>query len=345
MKKILIGLLILILVSCGGAYFWYTSQFQPVSTDETVVLFEIPSGSTVNATAQRLENENLIKSALAFRIFVRLDDLSNLQAGYYEISPAMDMRTVAEKIFSGDAVFPDTITITFPEGKTLDEMAEILANQTIYTKEEILAVWDGEEFINQAVVDYWFVTEDVYNTDLKYSLNGYLFPDTYRFANDAVTPQEAGNTLLSEMDDVLTQRKDQIENSEWSVHQILTMASIVEYEARLDEDRPIIAGVFYNRLEANMPLQSCATLQMALGVHKQIYNSQDMAVNSPYNTYLISGLPVGPGNNPGEPSIDAALNPASHNYYYFLSDIYNDSKTYYSETYEEHRKLQNELLK
>lgn len=345
MRKFIISLLVLILACAAGGYYWYSSQLEAVSTEGQTVLFEIPSGSTINGTAQKLEDENLIKNALAFRLYVRMEQLSNLQAGYYEIAPQMDAEAIAEKIFSGDAVFPDTIAVTFPEGKTLDEMAEILADHTVNTKEDILAVWDGDEFINQAIEKYWFVTEEVLAPDLKYALNGYFFPNTYNFKNDAVTPQEAGNTLLAEMDKVLTQYKSQIDASEWSVHEILTMASIVEYEAILDEDRARVAGVFYNRLDASMRLQSCATLQMALGIHKSIYTNQDMAVSSPYNTYLVDGLPIGPGNNPGEPSIEAALNPESHDYYYFLSDIYNDSKTYFSETYEQHRKLQNELLK
>ncbi|QSX07930.1 endolytic transglycosylase MltG [Alkalibacter rhizosphaerae] len=345
MKKIILGLLVLVVAAGATAMLWFNNQIGDTGVHKEPVVFEVPPGTTINGMAEMLEEEELIRNALAFKVYARIQNFSNLQAGHYQIKPGMDMRAIASTIFSGDVIFPDTITVTFPEGKTLDDMAAILAEKTSHTQEEILAVWDGEDFIQSAIDNYWFITEEVLNPDLKFALNGYLFPNTYNFENENVTPEAAAHRLLQEMDKVLTKYKDQIDSSEWTVHEILTMASIVEYEAIFDEDRPIVAGVFYNRLENNMRLQSCATLQMALGIHKPIYNSQDMAVNSPYNTYLVDGLPIGPGNSPGEPSIKAALNPESHNYFYFLSDIYNDSKTYYSETYEQHLQLQNELLR
>ena len=137
---------------------------------------------------------------------------------------------------------------------------------------------------------------------------------------------------------------NQIDAQNSSVHEILTLASIVEYEAKWDNDRPIIAGVFYNRLQNNMRLESCATLEMALGVHKEVYTHNDIRVDSPYNTYQITGIPIGPGNNPGQKSIEACLFPQEHNYFYFLSDIYGDSKTYYSKTLTEHNALKTKYL-
>ncbi|MBF7096400.1 endolytic transglycosylase MltG [Alkalibacter mobilis] len=349
MKKILfyIAIVAVVVLIAGStlAYFYYNSMLEPVSAECDPVVFEVESGSTVASMAQSLEDKGLIKNALAFRIHVKLENHLNLQAGHYEISPSMNIPAVAEKIFSGDAVFPDTVIVTFPEGKTLDEMAEIFANQTNNTKEQVMDIWNSDEFVQSSIENYWFVTEEVKNPDLKYPLNGYFFPNTYHFKDKDVSPEEAAEILLDEMDRVLSKYRDSIDSTDLSAHEILTMASIIEYEAIFDEDRPIVSGVFYNRLESRMRLQSCATLQMALGIHKQIYSNSDMAVDSPYNTYLVDGLPVGPGNSPGEPSIDAAINPAEHNYFYFLSDIYGDNKTYFSETYEQHNKLKNELLK
>lgn len=345
MKKIIISLLVLVVVLGAASMLWFNAQLESTSVHTENVLFEVPSGTSINGMAQKLEEEDHIKSALAFRLYTRINKMTNLQAGFYEIEPGMDVKAIAKRIFSGEAVFPDTIIVTFPEGKTLDDMAQILSEKTIHSKEAILAVWDSDAFVDEAIENYWFVTEEVKEPDLKYALNGYFYPNTYHFANKEVSAEVVGQTMLAEMGKVLTQFKDQIDASDLTIHEILTMASIIEYEAIFDEDRAKISGVFYNRLRTNMKLQSCATLQMALGIHKPIYNAKDMAVVSPYNTYLIDGLPVGPGNGPGAPSIVAALNPAEHDYFYFLSDIYNDSKTYYSETYEQHLKLQNELLK
>lgn len=345
MKKIFLGLLVLAALASISAMLWFNNQIGFTGVHKESVIFEVPSGTTINGMAEKLEEEELIRNALAFKVYARIQKFSNLQAGHYLIEPDMDMRAIASTIFSGKAVFPDTVVVTFPEGKTLDEMAQILSEKTVYSKEEILAVWDGEDFIQKAIQDHWFITDEVLDPDLKYALNGYFFPNTYQLRNKDVSPEEVGTLLLQQMDKVLTEFKSDLETSQFTIHEILSLASIVEYEAIFDEDRPIVSGVFYNRLRTNMRLQSCATLQMALGVHKPIYSAKDMAVVSPYNTYLVDGLPIGPGNNPGAKSIDAALHPASHNYFYFLSDIYNDSKTYYSETYEQHKKLQNELLK
>jgi UPF0755 protein len=340
----LIGFIIFSAIAFAGIYAAYSSMLNPAASQADTLVFEVSQGSSITSTADDLQSEGLIKNSLAFRIHAKLENYTNLQAGFYEISATMSAKDIAQKIFSGDAVFPDSINVTFPEGKTIDEMAAILGENTNSSSEDILSLWNSSDFIDQAIEDYWFVTEEVKEPNLKYALNGYLFPSTYQFKNKDVTPQEAGKIMLDQMEKVLSKYKDQIDAASMTPHQLLTLASIIEYEAIFDEDRPIVSGVFYNRLNTGMRLQSCATLQMALGVHKQIYSTSDMQVDSPYNTYLVDGLPVGPGNSPGEPSIDAALNPEEHDYYYFLSDIYGDNKTYYSSTLEEHNRLKSEIL-
>lgn len=145
--------------------------------------------------------------------------------------------------------------------------------------------------------------------------------------------------MLDKMDEVLSKYKEEISNSKFNVHEILTLASIVEHEAILDSDRPMIAGVFINRLDKSMKLQSCATVGYAINEWKLSYNYKDLQTDSPYNTYFYEGLPIGPGNMPGELSIEAVLRPTKHDYYYFLANV-NDKdskKTYYSKTYSEHR--------
>ncbi len=344
-RYFLIGFIAIAAIALASSYIAYSSMLSPVSSGDESIIFEVRQGSSITSAADKLQDEGLVRNALAFRIHTRLENYTNLQAGYYELSPSMSSEEIAKKIFSGDAVFPDAVTVTFPEGKTIDEMAKILADATEGSPDEILGVWESEDFLDWAIENYWFVTDAVKNPDLKYALNGYFFPSTYQFKNKDVTGSEAGKVMLDQMEKVLSKYREDMKNSPLTPHQVLTMASIVEYEAIFDEDRPIVSGVFYNRLEIDMRLQSCATLQMALGVHKQIYSAADMRVDSPYNTYLVNGLPIGPGNSPGEPSIAAALNPQEHDYYYFLSDIYGDNKTYYSSTYEEHRRLQNEILR
>ncbi|NTW71456.1 MAG: endolytic transglycosylase MltG [Eubacteriaceae bacterium] len=344
-SKIAIAIVLILLIAGGGAYKTYNSMLEPADRGGKTITFQVESGSSIVDLAEKLEKEGLIKNAFAFRINAKIGKYSNLKAGYYEVSSAMTTPELTAKIFSGKAVFPDTIVVTFPEGKALDEMAAILSEKTTTSAEDILKVWNSDEFVDSAIEKYWFVTEDVKKAGIKYPLNGYLFPDTYHFNSKNITPEEAGYKLLDQMDRVLAGYKSKIESSSLSIHEILTFASIVEYEARFDEDRPIVAGVFYNRLKVDMRLQSCATLQMALGVHKLVYTTNDLKVDSPYNTYMIDGLPIGPGNSPSEVSIAATLEPAEHEYYYFLSDVYGDNKTYYSKTLEEHNKKKAEILK
>ncbi|HCX65267.1 MAG TPA: endolytic transglycosylase MltG, partial [Eubacteriaceae bacterium] len=306
-KKIGISLVLLIILAIAVVYFLFQNAMKPVDPSASSDVFLVEQGSSITSTLQKLEEESLIRSAFFTRLYLRFTDYDGLQAGHYELSASMDTKSMLEKIFSGSTINPNEITVTFPEGKTLDEFAEILSNSTDYSRDDIVSVWTDDAFILEAIENYWFISDEIQNPNLKYALNGYFFPNTYKFEDPQVSPETVGKRLLDQMDQVLSKYKDSIESSKYSPHEILTLASIIEYEAIEDEDRPMISGVFHNRLNTSMRLQSCATLQMALGVHKEIYTNQDMQVDSPYNTYRVDGLPIGPGNSPGEKSIAAAL--------------------------------------
>ncbi|MFZ7120795.1 MAG: endolytic transglycosylase MltG [Eubacteriaceae bacterium] len=344
-KKILILSLFIIVLLAGSLYLLYTNLLLPVDNNADIHTFQVEQGSSITKIADNLKNEGLIKSVSAFKLYIKLNNYSNFQAGYYDLNTSMSSEEIIIKINSGEAVFPNAIKITFPEGKTILEMANILSQTINYSTEEIIDVWNNDSFIDNAISNFWFVTDDIKKDKIQYRLNGYFFPETYFFDSDNVSPEEVGLKMLEEMNVVLNKYSSDIENHSLSIHQIITFASIVEYEAMKDEDRPIIAGIFYNRLKSNMRLESCATLEMAIGVHKELYTRTDMRIDSPYNTYVISGLPIAPGNCPGEKSIKAVLYPAEHDYYYFLSDIYGDNTTYYSSTLSEHNKLKNKYLK
>lgn len=291
-----------------------------------------------------LKEQGLIRSVMAFKLFVRLNQLDNFKSGTYVLCPTMNLEDIALKIQSGDAVYPDQVKVTFPEGLTIVEMATVLSNHIRYSQEEIINAWNDPEFLNEVISSYNFLTEEILATGISYPLNGYLFPETYFLPNDRITPQQVARIMLSRMQKKLDSYAYLIDDQNLSIHEIITLASIIEYEAKHDKDRPIISGVFHNRLRNNMKLESCATLQMATNIHKEIYSWRDIQNNSPYNTYATQGLPIGPGNCPGAKSIEAALKPLKHDYYYFLSDIYGDNKTYYSNTLTEHNKLKKKYL-
>lgn len=321
----------------------YVFLLSPTNHGVEESLFQVKSGTSMDTIAHNLKNQDYIRSVLAFKLYLRLNHIDNFKAGDYRLRTSMNARDIAHKLSNGDSIQMD-IKVTFPEGKTLVEMAEILSHYTNFTKEEIIQAWNEPDFVDQIIDKFDFVTEEIKNPEIPYPLNGYFFPDTYYIKDKDTPPQDIALKLIERMEQMILPYLDDIRAQNSSVHKILTLASIVEYEAKRDEDRPIISGVFYNRLKNNMKLESCATLEMALGVHKEVYTHNDIGIDSPYNTYQITGVPIGPGNNPGQKSIEACVFPKEHSYFYFLSDIYGDSKTYYSKTLTEHNALKAKYL-
>lgn len=322
-----------IIISCVS----YKIGIAPVSKNTDDVYVEIPASSTYLSIASILKENNLIKSESFYKVYVKIFRPNNLQAGTYILRENMGVEGIINVLEGNDAYF-DTINFTVIEGKHITDAALAIASVTNYESDEILAYWQSEEFLDQVIAKYWFITDAVKNPNLRYGLEGYLFPATYAIFKDE-SLENITYRMLDKMDQVLTKYKDDLANSSFNIHEVLTLASIVEHEAILDVDRPKIAGVFINRLNINMPLQSCATLGYAINEWKLTYTEVDMAFDSPYNTYKYSGIPVGPGDLPSEKSIKAVLEPDKNDYLYFMANVYdkNDKKTYYSKTYSEHR--------
>jgi len=315
----------------------YKIGIAPVSKSDKEVIIDIPSNSTYLSIADLLKENNLIKSESFYKIYIKIFKPNNLQAGTYALKENMGVEGIIDVLEGNNAYF-NSIKIAIPEGKHITDVADVIASKTDYKKDEILSFWQSEAFIDKVITKYWFITSDIKNDNLRYNLEGYFFPATYEILKDE-SLENITYRFLDKMDQVLTKYKDDLANSSFSVHQVLTLASIVEHEAILDEDRPKIAKVFINRLNISMPLQSCATLGYAINEWKLTYSDADMAYDSLYNTYKYSGLPIGPGGLPGEKSIIAVLKPDNNDYLYFMANVYNqnDQKTYYAKTYTEHR--------
>ena len=210
------------------------------------------------------------------------------------------------------------------------------------------------EYIRTLAQDYAFLDADTLdNKDYRVRLEGYLFPETYAFDEDA-DADAVTRTFLDHFQEIYEKYAHDFEDSDMSIHELITLASIVQYEASTAEDMKTIAGVFYNRLQEGMPLQSTVTVCYALYDDLDRSDSESWKaceastdIDSPYNTYLNEGLPIGPIVNPGEQAIEAVLHPDENDYLYFIADINGvrgeQGKVYYSTTYEEHRQLQEEL--
>ena len=250
----------------------------------------------------------------------------------------------------GNAYNPDAITIQFKEGLNVRKIARRIDEETNNSYDDVINLMSDSEYIDSLINKYWFLTDAIKNSKIYYPLEGYLFPNTYAFLNKDVTVKEIIETMLDEMGKQLEPYKSKIEESELSVHEMITLASIVELEGASADDRASVAGVFYNRLKDGWVLGSDVTTYYYLKIDdfktSLNGNSNLYTCDNAYNTRCTSfvGLPVGPISDPGHESLDATVNYKRHNYYYFVADC--KGKTYLSKNATEHyniiQRLQNE---
>lgn len=330
-KIALIIVLVVALIGAGaGGYAWYL--FQPVSNDETTVSFTIAEGDDV---AAELVEAGLIRSDLAFKFATRFGGAGdNFKAGNYDLSPSMSVYDMINKFVNGE--FSEQMRFTIFEGNDLSQIAESISQVLDATPEEILKQIDDVDFIKSIQGDYWFLTDDIYNEEIKHPLEGYLYPDTY-FVDKTSTVQTIVKQGLDNMLTQLEPLKADMQSSSHSINELMTMASIVEKETILDKDRPKVAGVFYNRIAVGMPLGSDVTVGYSLGKHDINYTVEELQNDSPYNTYVVIGLPPGPIASPALSAIKGALYPEENDYYYFIGDICTDNTVYYATTEAEHK--------
>lgn len=349
-KKVVIIVLIivgLIVIALGSVLAWYNISISPVDNDDiTSHSLEIPMGSGSSTIAAKLKNEGLIKNELAFKIYVKLNNINNFQAGTYNLTKNLSVKEIAEILQTGKVNGKDSISITFVEGKNMRWVASKIAENTNNSEEDVYSLLENKEYINTLIERYWFITEEIKNEDIYYPLEGYLFPDTYQFENKDVKVEKIFETLLNQMEKKLNQYKQDIEKSKYSVHEILSAAAIIENEAVFDKDRKDVAGVIYNRLKENMAIQSDVTTYYAFKIDmgsRDLYSS-DINKYNPYNTRgpnMTGKLPVGPISMISIESIEAAINPNENNYIYFVAD--KNGKVYFTRTYDEHMQKVNEL--
>lgn len=322
---ILLGLTVLLV------FFFYSKQVirTPNKGTDAKTAFVITNGQGSEEIAANLKKENLIENRFIFILYLNYKGIGDsVQAGEYQIAGNLNMIDVASIITTGKIV---SSKITIPEGWTTEQIADYLAKNTIISKEDFLAATRKE-------YDYEFLAGKKASTDLE----GYLYPDTYLLSSKP-TADEVVKKMLDNFDKKYTQEiRDKVKGSKMSAYEVITLASIVEREVAKPEDRRMVAGVFLNRLNADMALESCATIQYILKENKKQFTYEETRTPSPYNTYVNKGLPVGPIGNPSMDSILAVLNPEVSNYYYFLSA---DGTTYFSRTIEEHNAKKDQYLR
>lgn len=338
---ILSAIFSIFIITIISAIVWYNVQIKGYSNNkvDNQIVVEIKSGTSTLDIIKVLKENKVIKNELATKIYIKLHNVTKLQAGKYEFSGNESLKQVLSTIQQGK-VMDESVTITFKEGKNMRYIASLIAEKTNNNTQDVYNLINNNEYISSIKSKYWFITDDVNKDGIYYPLEGYLHPDTYSFANKDVKVKEIFDKMLDETDKILTKYKSTIELSGCSAHEVLTMASIVELEGNSAKDRAKIASVIYNRLKTNMSLGSDVTTYYAVKEDMGKRNLYEKEINTynPYNTRgpnMAGKLPIGPICNVSEESINAVLYPDQNAYLYFVADKNGD--IYFSKTYEEHQ--------
>ncbi|MCK5490996.1 MAG: endolytic transglycosylase MltG [Candidatus Pacebacteria bacterium] len=331
-KKIVISFvifsLILILIGLFSYISIQTKIIKPFNVQDDIKKeFVIESGDSVKKIAANLESENLILGSDFFEIYIWQENLSSkLQAGKYELSPAMTISQMVD-LFIGGKIIDNQIKITIPEGFLVAEIDQRLAEYELIQEGEFL---EFDKVQNFDISKYEFLND----LDKDSSLEGFYFPDTYIYYVDA-SVQEIAEKMLDNFDKKLSiDLRQEIERQNKNIFEIITLASIIEKEAGSTKDMKEIASVFQNRLDIDKALESDATINYFVGEKRAQATYDDLKIDSPYNTYLYKGLTPGPISNPGIYAIEAAIYPEETDYFYFLSK--DTGETVFSKTYDEH---------
>ena len=323
----------------------YRINIGKVSNNDELVEFEVKEGESLSSLSKALKEKNLIKSEFFYKLYLKLNNSSDLQVGIYSLSENMKVEEIVNILEGGTVSSKNVVTITFKEGINMRQFISLITEKTDITEEEILSTLKDNSYLDELINNYWFLSDEIKNPEIYYSLEGYLFPDTYEFQRKS-TIKEIFTIMLDHTSNKLEGYKNDLENSGYTIHQIMTLASIIELEAANSDDRSGVAGVFYNRLTSGWSLGSDVTTYYAIKVdmsERDLYQEELNQYNA-YNTRCIEmagKLPVGPICLPSIESIEAALYPTSHDYYYFVAD--KNKKTYFSKTSAEHINIVNQL--
>jgi UPF0755 protein len=336
------------------AYFYFNSASEPKDPDSSeTVEVSIDAGAGGSEIGDILEQEGIINNGMMFNIYLQLNSISDYQAGDYELSPSMNFEQIARTLETGSVYQEVLYRVTIPEGYSIDQIADQLEQDAPVSASRFMELMEDESFINELIEEYDMLSDEILDEDVKFPLEGYLYPATY----DITEEEPSVENIIKQMLDATQANSFEAYNSaeeyevdfegdveEQSFHEFLTFASLIEMEATSLADRSMIASVFYNRLasDPSMPLQTDPTVLYALGEHQERTLFEDLEVEDPYNTYIHAGLPPGPISSPGTESVQSTLNPSETDYYYFLAD--SEGNNHYAETFEEHIENREEYI-
>ncbi len=328
MKKLILLILIMTVVSLVSCSAVKESLKEPVDpNDSNDYTFVVKEGDTWGDVAGKLSEQKLVANSLIVKDYVEENDLSNrLQPGTYTVKKSMSLSEIVA-ILTKPTIEKEAVTVTIPEGLENKAIATILEESgAIKSADRFLELLANEDF------DYDFLN----GADKKTYLEGYLFPDTYEFYK-YTDEKEVIDRLLARFDEIYNDElRARAKELGFSDNEVITLASIIQREAKASNEFPIVSSVFHNRIKQDMKLQACSTVQYVIEERKDVLTNDDIAIDSPYNTYLYTGLPPAPISSVGEVAIKAALYPEDTEYLFFVVQNKGDGSHYFAKTYEEH---------
>ena len=343
-KIIVVFIILIVIINIGIGVFGF--NLSKVDNKKTNVEINIKNGTSANEIINILDENNLIRSKFFTKVYLKFSNY-NLQAGIYELNTSMNTREILKYLNDGKVTNKYNLRITFNEGLNVRGIAKIISNNTNNKYEDVIKVFEDREYAKKLIDKYWFLTDDILKTGIYYPLEGYLFPDTYEFMNKDVSVDTIITTLLNEFNKKVSPYKEEIENSNYNIHELITLASIAESESLPGADRKKVVSVSVNRMKNGMSLGSDMTAYYAYKLDD--YKNGGLTIeqfnncSSPYNTRCLSkmGLPIGPISNPSLDSIVGAIEYEDTTYLFYIADC--SGKTYFTNTCDECIRKINEL--
>lgn len=337
------ALILSVIIFCCSLFHYGLSKVSNNNIEKEVVI----EPGTIESIATTLYQENLIKNKLAFKIYVQITGKKNLKAATYYLSENMGTPKIVEILEEGKGEDSSKISITFKEGINIRKIAKIISDNTDYQETDVYSVLKNQDYLRTLINKYWFLSDEILNQEIYYSLEGYLYPNTYYFSKENANIEEILEKMLEETNRQLSPYKDQMLNNSNSIHEIITLASIVELEGITLNDRKGIAGVFINRLNTGMNLGSDVTTYYGakIDIGERDLLKEEINECNQYNTRCsnFTTLPISPICNPSIEAILAAIEPETNDYYYFVAD--KNKKIYFSKNITEHNSIIQELKK
>lgn len=342
-KRTSLGLFLTLFFIVGivSSYLYVQSALSALGPEGEKSSIIISKGDTLSVVSDKLIEKGYIKNQFIFETYAKLNKLTDFKVGTFYVDHGLDVKSILLYLNDATKAFPTDVVVTIIPGDWAKQIAEKLADKVEnVSAQDLLDLWNSEEYIRSLMDEYSVLTEDIFKNkkDVRVLLEGYLMPETY-FMNPLASADSLTRRILNQTQKVYDDNKALFDSFKMSIHDVITFASVVQFEAGKEEDMRMISQVFLNRMKIGMRLQSSVTVCYALYEYeswKDCESYSNQALDSKYNTYLYSGLPVGPITNPSKLAILSTIQPKQNDYLYFLADVYGDGKVYYAKTYAEH---------